>query len=425
MIAPSFVRCFHSVLLRTTNAKSSRTGIRAQATGRQHFPSAIMTESDFNTTGKGIGARLQRYEDDRLLKGRGRFVGDIRRPGMLELAFVRSPLAHAEIVSIAQPDLAEPRVFTAADLDGVSGILADCAIPGFRSSVQPILATEKVRHVGEPIAACLAPTRAQAEDLAELVDISFRELPAVADMTRALDDAAPLLHDHWERNAFLESGFEKDFDTAVAGAAAVVKRTYRTARQCMAPLEGRGCLAEWDRQLEQLTLTTSAQMPHIVRTGLAECLGLAQSQVRIISPDVGGGFGYKLPLLAEQVVAGFLAMRLDRPIRWLEDRREHLMSGANCREHAYEITGYAAADGELLAVDCEAIVDSGAYSAYPFSACLEAAQVASILPGPYRMRGFRCKAWSIATNKPAIPSLSGRCANRCLLRHGIDDGCPG
>ena len=178
---------------------------------------------------------------------------------------------------------------------------------------------------------------AAAEDLAELVEVDFEELPAVADMQTARKKSAPLLHDHWEENAFLETGVDVDFEAAIAGAASVVKRSYRTARQCMAPIEGRGCVAEWDHQLEQLTVHTSTQMPHIVRTGLAECLGLDHGQVRIVAPDVGGGFGYKGVLLAEEVCVSFLAMQLDRPIRWIEDRREHLMGAANCREHAYEV----------------------------------------------------------------------------------------
>ena len=226
-------------------------------------------------------------------------------------------------------------------------------------------------------------------------------------MTRALDPTAPLVHEDWDRNAFLESLVETDFESASKGAAVVVKRSFRTSRQCMAPIEGRGVVALWDSQLEQLIVYSATQMPHIVRTGLSECLGLDHGQVRVISPDVGGGFGYKGILLAEEVCAAWLAMKLARPIRWIEDRREHLIAGANCREHNYEITGYAAADGELLAVDCEAIVDSGAYSAYPFSACLEGAQVGSILPGPYRMRGYRCKTWSVATNKPPILPFRG------------------
>jgi carbon-monoxide dehydrogenase large subunit len=356
---------------------------------------------------KGVGARLPRREDRRYLHGRGRYVGDIRLPGMLEMAFVRSPLAHARVRGIAKPTEGGESVFVAGDLTGVQGIIADSGLPGFRSSVQPILAFDKVRHVGELVAAVLADTRAQAEDLAELVDVDFEELSAVHEMTRARDRDAPLLHESWDENCFLESSVDVDFEAAIESASVVVKRIYRTARQCMAPIEGRGCIALWDRTLELLTLHSSTQMPHIVRTGLAECLGLDHGQVRVVSPDVGGGFGYKGILLPEEVCAAYLAMKLDRPIRWLEDRREHLIAGANCREHSYEVTGYASADGELLAVDCAAIVDSGAYSSYPFSACLEAAQVASILPGPYKMRGYRCKTWSVATNKPPILPFRG------------------
>ncbi|MEE8334285.1 MAG: molybdopterin cofactor-binding domain-containing protein, partial [Alphaproteobacteria bacterium] len=190
-------------------------------------------------------------------------------------------------------------------------------------------------------------------------------------------------------------------------AAASVTRTFRTARQSMAPIEGRGAVAEWDRRLEMLTLTTATQMPHIVRSGLSECLGLDEGQIRVIAPDVGGGFGYKGILLAEEVALSWIAIRTGHPVCWIEDRREQLTANANCREHHYEITAYAAADGRLLAVECEATVDAGAYSAYPFSACLEAAQVASILPGPYDFPGFRCRTWSSATNKPPILPYRG------------------
>jgi carbon-monoxide dehydrogenase large subunit len=360
-----------------------------------------------NKSKKGVGARLKRREDKRFLHGRGKFIGDIRFPGMLDMAFVRSPLAHARIVSITKPEATDGHVFTSDDLTGVEGIQANSGLPGFRRSTQPILASPKTRHVGEPVVACLAETRAEAEDLADLVQIEFDELPAVHDMTRAMDASAPLLHKDWDVNCFLESAVETDFDAAVRDAVSVVKRTYKTARQCMAPIEGRGVVALWDNNLEQLTIYSATQMPHIVRTGVCESLGLDHGQVRVISPDVGGGFGYKGILLAEEICAGWLAMKLNRPIRWLEDRREHLIGGANCREHHYEITGYAAADGELLAIECEAIVDSGAYSSYPFSACLEAAQVASILPGPYQMRGYKCKTWSVATNKPPILPFRG------------------
>ncbi|MBM85314.1 MAG: carbon monoxide dehydrogenase [Rhodospirillaceae bacterium] len=365
------------------------------------------TETRSRGSGTGIGAHLERREDHRLLRGRGRFVGDIRMAGMVDMAFLRSPLAHAQIMQLTKPEGAEHAVFIASDLVGVAGIRADSGLPGFRSSIQPILATDKVRHVGEPIAVCVGDTRAQAEDLVELVEIDFEELPAVYDMRQARNADAPVLHDGWDENAFLESFIDTDFEAAIEGAAAIVTKTYQTARQCMAPIEGRGLVAAWDRTLEVLTIHSATQMPHIVRTGLAGCLNLDHGQIRVIAPDVGGGFGYKGILLAEEVCAGFLAMKLDRPIRWIEDRREHLTGGANCREHHYEVTGYAAPDGELLAVDCQAIVDAGAYSAYPFSACLESAQVASILPGPYKMRGFRCRTWSVATNKPPILPFRG------------------
>ncbi|MCS5608710.1 MAG: molybdopterin-dependent oxidoreductase, partial [Alphaproteobacteria bacterium] len=163
-------------------------------------------------------------------------------------------------------------------------------------------------------------------------------------------------------------------------------------------------VAYWDSRLEQLVVYTATQMPHIVRTGLAECLGLDQVNVRVIAPDVGGGFGYKGILAPEEVCLGWLAMHCGHPVRWLEDRREHLTANANCREHHYQVTAYADARGKILGLEAEASVDAGAYSAYPFSACLEGAQVVSILPGPYVIPAYRCKTKSVATNKaPILP----------------------
>ena len=159
-------------------------------------------------------------------------------------------------------------------------------------------------------------------------------------------------------------------------------------------------------------------MPHIVRSGLAECLGLEEGRVRIVSPDVGGGFGYKAILLAEEICLGWLALRRRHAVRWLEDRREHLTANANCREHHYEITVYAERDGRLSGVDCEAIVDSGAYSAYPFSACLEAAQVASILPGPLRFSGLSLPDLVGRDQQMPDPALSRRRQDGRLLRIG-------
>jgi carbon-monoxide dehydrogenase large subunit len=169
-------------------------------------------------------------------------------------------------------------------------------------------------------------------------------------------------------------------------------------------MEGRGVVCEWNKRLGQLVMHSAAQMPHINRAGLAECLGIDQGAIRVIAPDVGGGFGYKGILLPEEVCLAWLCRKLGKPVRWIEDRREQLSASANCREHHYDLTLYADAKGRILGLDCEATVDSGAYSSYPFSACLEGAQVSSILPGPYKMERYRCRTWSVATNKaPILP----------------------
>ncbi len=358
-------------------------------------------------SGSGVGRSVPRKEDDRYLRGKGVFIADIRLAGMRDLAFVRSPMAHARLGAITRPEGHAQAVFTAADLRGVGPIVANSGLPGFKPSAQPALAVGKVRHVGEAIAVCVADTRAEAEDIAALVDVELEELPAVVDMLEARRPGAALVHEVWGDNVILESRVEADLAAIRATAAVTVRRTLRTARQSMAPMEGRGVVAQWDSRLEQLILHSSTQMPHIIRTGLAGCLGLAEDQIRVIAPDVGGGFGYKGILLPEEVVACFLARHLGHPVRWIEDRREQLAGNANCREHHYDITAHADATGRLLAIDCEATVDAGAYSIYPFSSCLEAAQVASILPGPYRMDAYRCITWCAATNKPGIVPYRG------------------
>ncbi len=353
--------------------------------------------------GQGVGASLERKEDDRFLRGRGQYVGDIRLAGMKDVAFVRSPLAHAKIGAIRIPEANRDKVFTAADLVDVKPIVAVSGLPGFKVSEQPALARDKVRQVGELVAMCLGRTRAEAEDIVESVAVDLDELPAVHDMLAARRSDSTLLHEHWGDNVFLETFIDVNMEAAFDAPIRITKEI-STSRQSMAPMEGRGTVAAWDSRKEQLALYTGSQMPHVVRSGLAECLGLREAQVRIVSPDVGGGFGYKGILLPEDICLGWLAMRCGHPVRWIEDRREHLTAGANCREHHYRITVYADLDGKLRGVDCEATVDSGAYSSYPFSACLEAAQVASILPGPYDFPSYRCRTWSVATNKcPILP----------------------
>lgn len=370
----------------------------------------------------GIGASVLRKEDDRFLRGRGQYVGDFRLTGTRDVAFVRSPVAHAQLKHVHVPDEFKNVVFTAKHLTGIKAIISAPSVKGFKYSVEPILATDKLRYVGEMVAMCVAPTRAEAEDIAGAVTLEFEELPPVTDMLSACEPGSPLVHEEWGDNIFVEFSENGPIEEVAKTATIKVTKTIRTARHCMFPMEGRGVIAYRDLRLRYLTLITSTQFPHSVQTGLCECLGLDHGLVRIISPDVGGGFGYKGLLCPEEVALGWLALQVDHPVRWLEDCREHLTANANCREHHYQITGYADADGKLLAIDCVAHVDAGAYSAYPISSGLEAAQIANLLPGPYVFSAYRCRSFAVATNKcPTLPYRGVARSGVCLAIEAIMD----
>jgi aerobic carbon-monoxide dehydrogenase large subunit len=362
------------------------------------------SEQEQTLANQGVGARLRRKEDDRFLHGRGQYIADLRFPRMRDVAFVRSPVAHARLTGIEIPDHLKAQVFTAKDLTGVNAIRAVSPLPGFQASEQPPLATHKVRHVGELIAVCVADTRAEAEDIAAQVRVEYEELPAVVDMLKAQQPGTVLVHDTVKRNVFLETGFDGPIEAAAKNAPVKVSRELRTARQVMSPIECRGFIALWDSRLEQLILHGATQFPHVVRTGLAQVLQVPELQIRVSSSDVGGGFGYKAILAGEEICLCWLAMRCGHPVRWLEDRREQLTANANCREHHYAITAYADENGKLIAFDAKAAVDSGAYSAYPFTSAIEPSQVSAILPGPYDIPVYRCKTAGVVTNKcPQLP----------------------
>ena len=218
-----------------------------------------LSSADGGDARQGVGVPLRRKEDDRLMRGRGQFVADIRPAGLQDVAFVRSPLAHARIRAIHVPERYRANVFTAADLVGIKAIRAVSGLPGFKISEQPVLAIGKVRQVGELIAMCVAPTRAEAEDIAAAVTLDLEELPAVHDMLMARKPGSALVHEHWGDNIFLETNFEVDISSAL-DAPIKVTREISTARQCMSPLEGRGVVATFDRRLDQLTLHSAAQM---------------------------------------------------------------------------------------------------------------------------------------------------------------------
>ncbi|AZG11445.1 xanthine dehydrogenase family protein molybdopterin-binding subunit [Pigmentiphaga sp. H8] len=359
-------------------------------------------------TQEGIGASVIRKEDARHLHGRGQFVGDIALPGMLDAAIVRSPAAHARLRGVRRP--AGSLIFTAGDL-ALPDIMAPHLPPAARQAAMPVLAKDRVRYVGEPVAVALAPTRARAEDLAETVELDLDPLPVAMSVEQAAAEGAAVLHDGWPGNQIHEFRFCSGQDGALPGhlaqAPIKVEGVYRMARQSMNPMEGKGCLAYWDDRQDQLILHTSTQIPHLIRDGVSDVLGLPRSQLRVIAPDVGGGFGYKSILQAEEVLVCWLARRLRRPVRWLEDRREHLIAAANTREQLYRVTAYADRDGRLLGVDADIAIDAGAYSVYPFTNLLDAGMAAGAIPGPYDIPWYRSRSRALATNKPPVAPYRG------------------
>ena len=351
---------------------------------------------------KGIGARIPRKEDERFLRGRGEYVGDMRLDRMKEVAFLRSPMAHANIRAIKKPAGAEDRVFLADDLTGVKPFRATSTLPTFKASDWPMLATGKIRFVGECVAMCVADTRAEAEDLAEQIELDLEELTAVTDMLEGRKPESPLLFEEWGGNVALHTFRDDDIESVAAKAPVVVNRKLRLARQAQVPMEGKGVLAYWDNRQDQLMCITSTQIPHMVRTAIANGIGLEARQVRIMPPDVGGGFGYKCVVQPEEVLVSWLAIHLGHPVRWTEDRFEHLSGGANAREHCYDLTFYTDERGKILALDAEVVVDSGAYSVWPSTSTLEAAQAGGNLLGPYKIECYRVNTYTVATNKPPL-----------------------
>jgi carbon-monoxide dehydrogenase large subunit len=356
---------------------------------------------------QGIGARVTRKEDGRFLHGRGSYVSDMILPGQREVAFLRSPVAHGRIVRVGKPAGLEKSVFVRADLDGLTPVIAGSTLPGYQESEHPPLAGDKVRFVGEGIAMAVARSRAEAEDIVEQIELEIEDLPPLVDAHAARADGSVRVHDEWPDNLFVTLGFENGFEAKSRGAEVVVKKEVTLSRQAMVPMEGKAVLATWDDRANQLVVYASTQVPHVIRIGLAQTLGIEEGLVRVISPDVGGGFGYKCVLQPEEICIAWLALKYRRPFRYLEDRREHLVVGANTRQHHYKLTAYADRTGRLQALDAEVTIDAGAYSVWPFTVGLEPGQATGNLPGPYDFRGYRCKTWCVATNKPGFLPYRG------------------
>ena len=357
-----------------------------------------------------FGAAVPRTEDARLVTGGGRYVSDLERPRMLHVAFVRSVHAHARIrgldVAAAASAAGVVATVTGADERFVGlRIRARSALPTYVPTEQPILAWPEIRFAGEAVAAVVAVDRYRAEDAAALVAVDYEPLPAAVDVAPAPGAAAPRVHEAAPDNVLLTRRFESGgVDAALAGAAVVIERTFRTNRQAAAPLEGRAGVAEWDGGLGKLTLWSGVQVPHLVRHALAEMLELPESRVRVVAPDVGGGFGVKSLMYPEDVALCLLAMRLGRPVKWVEQRREGFLASAHARDHHYAVRAGFDRQGRLLALDARITCNAGAYSVYPWTAGLEALMAGGLLAGPYKVAHYRCEVAAVATHTtPAGP----------------------
>jgi carbon-monoxide dehydrogenase large subunit len=356
---------------------------------------------------EGVGASVRRKEDGRFLNGLGEYLGDIRVPNQSEVTFLRSPIAHGRIRAIEIPPEHVGKVFLASDIAFVKPIVAVGTAHGFKYSEYPVLATEKVRFVGDLIAMCIAPTRAEAEDIAQSINLDFEELPPIWDIDVALQTDGRV-HENWTDNIFVETRVETgDLKAVRAKAAVTIEKKLRSARHAAVSLECRGVLAHYDRRLDEIVVYSSTQFPHVVRTGLAHLLGIADSKLRVIAPDVGGGFGVKNNLSPEEVAVTALSMKLHRPIRWIEDRREHLTASPHAREHRYDIKIHADDRGRILGLESTVMVDAGAYSVWPWTASMEAGMAMGIMTGPYDIPVYHGRAISVCTNKSPLGPYRG------------------
>jgi carbon-monoxide dehydrogenase large subunit len=338
---------------------------------------------------------------------------------------VRSPLPHALVRSIdaraASAAHGVAAVLTAAELPHVPLVDA-LAIEGLARTPQPALAEGRVRFAGEAVAIVLAASRYEAEDGVELVDVDYEPLPHVTDAEQAAREGAPLLHPDLGSNVvYRETRSYGDVEDAFRSAAHVVSGTLRHNRYLAAPIETRGCAAAYEPTTGELTFWSSTQSPHLLRRRLATATRIAEARIRVLVPDVGGGFGQKIPLHPEEVAVALAARRLGRPVVWIEDRLENLTAAPQAKEQLIESELALATDGSFLALRARIVGDAGAYSYNNASALIEPYLAAGLMPGPYRLRNLETEVQAVVTNKaPVAPYrgvgwTAGHCARELLI----------
>jgi carbon-monoxide dehydrogenase large subunit len=368
-----------------------------------------------------VGKRIRRREDPRLITGTATYVDDIKMPGMHYAVIVRSPHAAARIRSIDTSKAAKhpgvAAVFTGRDTEKVGPVPCGASLPGLRVPHHHILATERVYFVGHPVAVVVATDRYIAADAADLIEIDWDVTQAVADPEKALAAGAPAVHPEWPDNtAFTFHQEHGEIDKAFAEADVVIKQRITSQRLIPTAMETRGVVAEWRAADRQLNLYSSTQIPHLMRTLVAMMLGLEENRLRVVAPEVGGGFGSKLNVYAEEALMGFVAMKIGKPVKWIESRRENFTCTIHGRGHVdfYEIA--AKKDGTILGIKLKIIQDLGAYHqlltpAIPTLSVL-------MMPGVYKTQNIRADIVGVFTN--CVPTDAYRGAGRPEATHGIE-----
>jgi carbon-monoxide dehydrogenase large subunit len=370
---------------------------------------------------KLVGKRIRRREDPRLITGTATYVDDIQMPGMHYAAIVRSPHAAARIRSIDTKAAAETpsvaAIYTGKDTAKVGPVPCGGSLPGLRVPHHYILATDRVYFVGHPVAVVVATDKYLARDAAEKIEIDWDVLPAVADPEKAIAAGAPPVHPEWPDNvAFNYHQEGGDVDKAFAEADVVVKQRITSQRLIPSSMETRGVVTEWRGADRQLNLYTSTQVPHLVRTLVAGMLGLEENRMRVIAPEVGGGFGSKLNIYAEEALMGFVAMQIGKPVKWIESRRENFLCTIQGRGHVDYFELAAKKDGTILGIKLKLIQDLGAYHQL-LTPVIPTLSVL-MMPGLYRTKNIRADIVGAFTN--CVPTDAYRGAGRPEATHGIE-----
>jgi aerobic carbon-monoxide dehydrogenase large subunit len=359
-----------------------------------------------------LGERIKRKEDPRLIQGRGHYVDDFKLDGMLHMAFARSVYAHARLKSVStEPARALPgvvAVYTGADLKGKVGLVPCAAgMEGLKIPDHPCLAIDTVNYVGEPIAAVVARDRSVARDAVDLIEVDYEPLPAVVDPEKAIAAGAPRVHEKLADNVAFVAKLEGGDWKAVEADSSLKVIKQRMFNQRLAPvsMETRGVIASYSPGEDTLTVWSSTQIPHILKTQLALMCGVDEARTRVIAPEVGGAFGSKLNVYGEEAVAGYVSKQLGKPVKWIEGRRENLLGTIHGRDQINDIEIYAAADGKVVGLKCWIIADLGAYHQLLTPAI--PTLTALMIVGSYNIPNVFVETKGVFTNKMATDAYRG------------------